>query len=345
MPDPRFFEIGSKIGLDQVAALSFSKRSSSEKKGSGFVEACAPLSFTSDPVKGVGKAAFFSDRRYLGKLQKTGAEYVFVTADFIEYLPETSVPLICAAPQAAWARLASKLYTPRRHEGSAAVHPSVRLESNVTLGIGVVIGQDVEIGAGTRIEAYAVIGPGCKIGRDCVIGAHSTIYCALLGDRVQLASGVRIGESGFGVSGDAQGLVDVPQLGRVILQDDVSIGAGTCVDRGAFDDTVIGESTKIDNMVQIAHNVRIGRNVIVAAHAGLSGSVNVGDGAMFGGRAGIVDHIDIGKGARIGAGCVVFKDVEAGQMVSGYPARPSRRFLREMVWLEKNAAAAGKDKG
>ncbi|HVZ29149.1 MAG TPA: UDP-3-O-(3-hydroxymyristoyl)glucosamine N-acyltransferase [Asticcacaulis sp.] len=345
MPDPRFFEIGSKIGLDQVAALSFSKLFNAEKKGSGFVEACAPLSFTTDPVKGAGKAAFFSDRRYLGKLQKTGAEYVFVTQEFAEQLPETSIPLISPAPQAAWSRLAGKLYTPRRHEGAAAVHPSARLEEGVTVGVGAVIGQGAEIGAGTRIEAYAVIGPGVRIGRNCLIGAHSTLYCTLLGDRVQLSSGVRIGESGFGVSGDAQGLVDVPQLGRVILQDDVSIGANTCVDRGAFDDTVIGESTKIDNMVQIAHNVRIGRNVIVAAHAGLSGSVNVGDGAMFGGRAGIVDHIDIGKGAKIGAGCVVFKDVEDGQMVSGYPARPSRRFLREMVWLEKSAAAASKDKG
>jgi UDP-3-O-[3-hydroxymyristoyl] glucosamine N-acyltransferase len=345
MPDPRFFEIGSKISLDQVAALSFSKLFDADKKGSGFVEACAPLSFTTDPAQGVGRAAFFSDRRYLGKLQKTGAEYVFITPEFVEHLPETSVALISPAPQAAWARLAAKLYAPRRHEGSAAIHPSARLEPGVTVGVGAVIGQGAQIGVNTRIEAYAVIGPGCQIGRDCLIGAHSTIYCALIGDRVQLSSGVRIGEHGFGVSGDAQGLVDVPQLGRVILQDDVSIGAGTCVDRGAFDDTVIGESTKIDNMVQIAHNVRIGRNVIVAAHAGLSGSVNVGDGAMFGGRAGIVDHIDIGKGAKIGAGCVVFKDVEDGQMVSGYPARPSRRFLREMVWLEKNAAAASKDKG
>jgi UDP-3-O-[3-hydroxymyristoyl] glucosamine N-acyltransferase len=208
----------------------------------------------------------------------------------------------------------------------------------VSLGVGVVIGQDVEIGAGTRIEAYAVIGPGVRIGRNCRIGAHSTVYCALIGDRVQLSSGVRVGEAGFGVSGDAKGLVDVPQLGRVILQDDVSIGANTCIDRGAFDDTIVGEATKIDNLVQIAHNVRIGRNCIVAAHAGLSGSVEVGDGAMFGGRAGVVDHLHVGAGAKIGAGSCVFKDVSAGQTVSGYPARSSRQFLRETVWLEKHAA-------
>jgi len=309
-----------------------------EKKGSGSVTACAPLSFG-----GMGMAAFFSDRRYLTDLRRTEAEFVFVTPDYVEHVPPLSVALVTASPQAAWARVAAQLYRPRRHDGEKAVHPSVKMEADVTLGIGVVIGQDVEIGAGTRIEAYAVIGPGCRIGRNCRIGAHSTIYCTLIGDRVQVLSGAHIGEAGFGVSGDAMGLVDVPQLGRVILQDDVSIGSGTCIDRGAYDDTVIGEATKIDNMVQIGHNCRIGRNCILAAHTGISGSVTVGDGAMFGGRAGVIDHIDVGEGARIAAGACVFKDVPAATMVSGFPARPSRQFLREMLWLEKNAMT--KDKG
>lgn len=340
MPDLRFFEVGSKIDVDQAAVLTSARLTVPEKKGSGFIEACAPLSFSGASGDRRGTAAFFSDRRYLNQLKSTRAEFVFVTQAFADHVPESSVALVCGSPQAAWSRLAAALYTPRTHDGPAAVHPTVRLEEGVTLGVGVVIGQDAEIGAGTRIEAYAVIGPGCRVGRNARIGAHSTVYCALLGDRVRLASGVRIGEAGFGVSGDAKGLVDVPQLGRVILQDDVSVGAGTCVDRGAFEDTVVGEATKIDNLVQIAHNVRIGRNCIVAAHAGLSGSVRVGDGAMFGGRAGIVDHIEIGEGAKIGAGSAVFKDVAGGQMVSGYPARPSRQFLRETVWLEKNAAGA-----
>ncbi len=338
MPDPRFFDIGSKIDLDQVVALTSSRLIAPETKGSGFVTACAPLSFG-----GSGKAAFFGDRRYLTNLHRTEAEFVFVPADYVEHVPPASVALVTASPQAAWARVATQLYRPRRHEGTQAIHPSVKIEHGVTLGIGVVIGQDVEIGAGTRIEAYAVIGPGCRIGRDCRIGAHSTIYCALIGDRVQVLSGAHIGEAGFGVSGDAKGLVDVPQLGRVILQDDVSVGSGTCIDRGAFDDTIIGEATKIDNMVQIGHNCRIGRNCILAAHTGISGSVTVGDGAMFGGRAGVIDHIDIGAGAKIAAGACVFKDVPATTMVSGFPARPSRQFLREMLWLEKNAMT--KDKG
>ncbi len=338
MPDLRFFEVGSKIDVDQAMGLTSTRLLSPDRKGSGFIEACAPLSF-GGLDGGQGRAAFFSDRRYLAKLQRTRAEYVFVTPDFAGHVPEGSVALIGASPQAAWSRLAAKLYRPRIHDGSQAVHPSVRCEDGVSLGVGVVIGQDAEIGAGTRIEAYAVIGPGVRIGRNCRIGAHSTIYCAMIGDRVQLSSGVRIGEAGFGVSGDGKGLVDVPQLGRVILQDDVSVGAGTCIDRGAFDDTIVGEATKIDNLVQIAHNVRIGRNCIVAAHTGLSGSVEVGDGAMFGGRAGVVDHLRIGAGGKIGAGSCVFKDVADGQTVSGYPARASRQFLRETVWLEKHAAS------
>ncbi|HWU50773.1 MAG TPA: UDP-3-O-(3-hydroxymyristoyl)glucosamine N-acyltransferase [Asticcacaulis sp.] len=342
MPDPRFFEVGTKLDLDQALTLTQARLVRPDAKGSGFIEACAPLSLSGDVSLGVGRAAFFGDRRYLAQLHRTAAEYVFVTADFVDHAPRTVTAIICAQPQAAWSRVAGRLYRPRVHDGAQAVHPSARLEEGVQLGVGVVIGQDVEIGAGTRIEAYAVIGPGCRIGRDGRIGAHATVYCALLGDRVQLASGARIGEAGFGVSGDARGLVDVPQLGRVILQDDVSIGAGTCVDRGAFEDTVIGEATKIDNMVQIAHNVHLGRNCIVAAHSGLSGSVVVGDGAMFGGRAGIIDHITIGPGAKVAAGASVFKDVPSGVTVSGFPARPSRQFLREMVWLEKNAI---KDKG
>ncbi len=343
MPDLRFFDIGSKIGLDQVAAITSSRLASPDRRGSGSVTACAPLALSGAGFSGEGKASYFSDHRYLNSLHRTVAEFVFVPEKYVEHVPETSVPLIVASPQAAWARLASRLYSQRVHAGTAAIHPSAKLEQGVSLGVGVVIGQDVEIGAGTRIEAYAVIGPGCRIGRDCRIGAHATLFCTLIGDRVQILSGARIGESGFGVSGDAQGLVDVPQLGRVILQDGVSIGAETCIDRGAYEDTVIGESTKIDNMVQIGHNCRLGRNCIVAAHSGLSGSVTVGDGAMFGGRAGIIDHIEIGTGAKVAAGAVVYKDVDPGATVSGFPARPSRQFLREMVWLEKNAS--NKDKG
>ncbi len=155
-------------------------------------------------------------------------------------------------------------------------------------------------------------------------------------------AGVVIGEAGFGVAVSRSGAVDVPQLGRVIIQDGVSIGAGTCIDRGAWADTVIGENSKIDNLVQIAHNVQLGRNCILAGQVGLSGSVVVGDGVMFGGRAGIADHLTIGAGAQIAAAAGVMHDVPAGERWAGAPAKPLRQFMRESAWLARMASGRGK---
>jgi UDP-3-O-[3-hydroxymyristoyl] glucosamine N-acyltransferase len=337
MPDLRFFKIAPPVDLSTALQISGARWPADRASLGGQIAVCAPLA--SADREG---AAFFSDKRYLASLKSSRAAFVFVGEANADAVPETATPLITASPQAAWSRLAAHLYHPLRHEGTAPIHPSARIESGVEIGVGVVIGQGAEIGKGTRLEAYSVIGPGVAIGRDGFIGSHASVHCALLGDRVTIAAGARIGESGFGVSGDAKGLVDVPQLGRVLLQDDVSIGAGTCVDRGAYDDTVIGEGSKIDNMVQIAHNVRIGRHCIIAAHSGISGSVIVGDGAMFGGRAGIIDHIKIGAGAKIAAGAIVLRDVPAGEMWSGHPAKLLRQFLRETAWLSKQVATREK---
>ncbi len=205
------------------------------------------------------------------------------------------------------------------------------------LGPGVVVGPGAAIGAGTEVGAHAVIGPGVQIGRHGRIGPHAVIGCALIGDRVRILAGAVVGEAGFGVAGSKEGAMDMPQLGRVILQDGVTIGANACIDRGAYDDTVIGENTKIDNLVQVAHNVRIGRNCVLAAHTGISGSVTVGDGVMFGGRAGIADHVDIGAGAKIAAASGVMKNVPAGEVWGGSPARSLRKWMRETAWLAAQA--------
>jgi UDP-3-O-[3-hydroxymyristoyl] glucosamine N-acyltransferase len=216
------------------------------------------------------------------------------------------------------------------------------IEPGVTIAPGVVIGAGAAIGRGTRIAANAVIGPGVQIGRDCEIGPGASLSFCLLGDRVRISSSAVIGEAGFGVAGSSRGLVEIPQFGRVILQDDVSVGANTCIDRGAYDDTVIGEGTKIDNLVQIGHNTRIGRHCVLAGHVGISGSVTIGDGSQLGGKAGVTDHVRIGAGCKLAAASWAMNDIPDGEVWGGQPARPHRRFLRETMWLAKEA---GKRRG
>ena len=217
----------------------------------------------------------------------------------------------------------------------ACVHPTARLESGVTVDPGAVIGPRAEIGAGTLINAGAVIGPAVRIGRQCVIGPNTSVINSLIGDRVIIHPGCHIGQDGFGYVMGAAGHRKVLQLGRVIIQDDVEIGAGTAIDRGANRDTVIGEGTKIDNLVQIGHNVSIGRHCIIVAQCGISGSVVIEDRVILAGKVGLPDNVTIGEGAIVGAGSGVMSDVPAGEKWLGYPAMRGREFLRSMMTLRQ----------
>jgi UDP-3-O-[3-hydroxymyristoyl] glucosamine N-acyltransferase len=227
---------------------------------------------------------------------------------------------------------------------SAVVHPSARLESGVTVEPGAVIGPRAEIGAASVIGAGALIGPNVHVGRDCAIGPHVSITHALIGDRVIVHPGCRIGQDGFGYLMGAAGHVKVPQIGRVIIQDDVEIGANTTIDRGAMSDTVIGEGTKIDNLVQIAHNVLIGRHCVLASQTGISGSAVIEDNVMTGGQVGIADHVTIGAGAALGAKAGVMHDAPAGARWVGAPAKPVKQFFREVAALERLAGQSGTGK-
>ena len=336
MVDPRFYEALGPVTLADLARLAGAELADLAD-GARTVTGVAPLHRA-----GVGDASFLADRRYLAGLRETRAGAVFVARDHADEAPAGAARLLTPEPQAAYARAAPRLHHLRSHpENAPCVHPEARLEPGVRLGPSVVVGPDAAIGVGTEIGAHAVIGPGVQIGRHGSIGAHAVICCALVGDRVRILAGAVVGEAGFGVAGSREGALDMPQLGRVILQDGVTVGANSCIDRGAYDDTVVGENTKIDNLVQVAHNVRIGRSCVLAAHTGISGSVTVGDGVAFGGRAGIADHVTIGSGAKIAAASGVMKNVPAGEVWGGSPARSLRRWMRETAWLAAQVKKTG----
>jgi UDP-3-O-[3-hydroxymyristoyl] glucosamine N-acyltransferase len=238
----------------------------------------------------------------------------------------------------------SSLFEAQGIATGALVHPTARLESGVTIDPGAVIGPRAEIGSGSVIGAGTVVGPNVHIGRACAIAPGVSIIHALIGDRVIIHPGCRIGQDGFGYLTGAAGHVKVPQIGRVIIQDDVEIGANTTIDRGTMSDTVIGEGTKIDNLVQIAHNVTIGRHCVLASQTGISGSAVIGDNVMTGGQVGIADHVTIGAGAALGAKAGVMHDTPAGARWVGAPAKPVKQFFREVAALERLAGHGGAGK-
>ncbi len=328
MPDSRFFDT-----LEPMTTEGLAERIGGTllRGGGVLIHAVAPLA-TAD----ARSVAFLSDRKLAQALAETRAGCVIVSAAAAELAPAGAAVIVSSEPQAAWARASALLHRPVMLDRAASFAEAAE-DDSVMIEPGAVIGKGARIGRGTRIGANSVIGPGVQIGRDCHIGAGVTVGFALIGDRVRLLAGARIGEAGFGAAASSAGPVDIPQLGRVILQDGVSVGANSCIDRGAYDDTVVGENSKIDNLVMIGHNCVIGRNALMAAQTGISGSVTVGDNVMFGGKAGVGDHLTIGQGARIAAGAGLLSDVPPGETWSGYPARPLRQFLRETVWLSKQS--------
>ena len=332
MPDPRFFEDLGPVPLAELARLTGAELASGAER---LVNRVAVLAHA-----GPDSVTFLSDRSYAAELARARPGACFLPPGAAELATDGCVALITPNPQGAYALAAQRLHRPRTG-GVQAVASDARVEEDVVLGAGAVVGAAAQIGRGTRIGANSVIGPGVAIGRDCDIGPNVTIGFTLIGDRVRILAGAVIGEPGFGATVGPKGLIDIPQLGRVIIQDGVSIGANTTIDRGAFEDTVIGENTKIDNLVQIAHNVRVGRNCVMAAHTGISGSVTIGDGAQYGGQSGVADHLTIGAGARLAAASGLMKDIPAGETWGGMPARPLRTWLKETAWLARMAHRRG----
>jgi UDP-3-O-[3-hydroxymyristoyl] glucosamine N-acyltransferase len=290
--------------------------------------------------------AYMDHARYADSLRATLAGACIVSKRFAHMVPSRTVALVVSNPYLAYAKLLALLHPdalqPRPvlgRAGTAAigcfVHPASQIGSGVVLDPGVVIGERVVVGAGTTLGAHVVLGPDVVIGRDCSIGPGVTIARCDLGDRVIIHPGVRIGQDGFGFAMGATGHLKVPQLGRVVIGNDVEIGANSTVDRGSGRDTVIGDGTKVDNLVQIAHNVRIGRHCVIVAQVGIAGSTVLEDGVAVGGQSAIAGHLHIGRGAQLAAASRLMRNVPAGERWGGMPAKPLREWLREQVTLTK----------
>ena len=239
----------------------------------------------------------------------------------------------CDNPRLGFARIAARLHSERKIDIETGVHGQAQIGERVNIHPSAIIGERALIGEGSSIGAGVVIGPGVEIGTDAVIDAHVVITCALIGRGVKVKPGAKLGQSGFGFVEADSGLEAVPQLGRLLIGDNVEIGANTTLDRGTLDDTKIGDGTKIDNLVQIGHNVVIGRHCVIAAQVGVAGSTRIGDGVMIGGQAGLADHLEIGDEVQIAAKAGVMCSVPSGEKWGGYPARPIRRWLKETATL------------
>lgn len=340
MAQRTFFEQPPWSTLADIAALTKARlvdasRSGQPVKGLASLDQAGPMHLT-----------FFDNLKYADQLASTKAGACLVSERFEASVPTHVAVLRAVHPFREFVNIARELYSdtlrPQSWFGnagiapSAVIHPTAHLEDGVIVDPLAVIGPNVEIGTGTVIGAGAVIAADVRIGRDCSVGARTSIQFALIGNNVLIHPGCSIGQDGYGfVFFGPDGHLKVPQTGRVLIQNDVEIGSGTTIDRGSLRDTIIGEGTKIDNLVQIGHNVTIGRHCLLAAQIGLAGSLTIGDNVALGAKVGINNHVRIGDGAQVTAMSGVKDDIPANGRWGGFFAKPTKQWFREIVALER----------
>lgn len=333
MADARFFSNHGPFTVSDLAAATGAALSA-RVDGSYVLNDVSPLDRAS-----ATDVSFFDNSKYIDQFTNSHAGACFLRSKYADSAPKTMIALLTEDPYRCYAIAAQKFYPPVKGlsaiASSAVIDPSATLGNGVGIGPGAVIGAHVKIGARSSIGANTVIADGVEIGENTHIGAVCTLSHAVVGNRVIIHRGVHIGQDGFGFALGREGHIKVPQLGRVLISDDVEIGSGTTIDRGTGPDTSIGEGAKIDNLVQIGHNVQIGRRAVVVAQCGISGSTRVGDGAVLAGQVGLAGHIKIGAGAKIAAKSGVMDDIPPGSSYGGYPAVPVVDWHRQTIALSR----------
>lgn len=331
MADPRFFQKQAPQTLSTLAEIA-----GGMLKGDGdkTIDDVASLD-----QAGPGQISFFDNIRYKESFVASKAGACIVSEKASAFAPDGMALIISSNPYKSYALVAQSFYPDHYPDAeisqAAHVDPSAQIGKGCVIEAGAVIKANAMIGEGCWIEANAVIGEGVEIGPKTRIGVNATVSHAVIGAGTRLYTGVRVGQDGFGFAIDPAGHVKVPQLGRVMIGDHVEIGANSCIDRGAGPDTVIGDGAWIDNLVQIGHNVKVGKGCVLVAQSGVAGSTVMEDFSVLAAQAGVAGHLRIGKGARIGAKAGVMRDVPAGEEQLGAPAMPVREFMKQVATLNR----------
>jgi len=339
MADPRFFSNAGPFNIDQLAEIARAHVAGANVGQRQFIDVY-PLSDANR-----SHVSFLDNKLYKDAFTVSNAGVCIIHPDMEARAPKHMALLLTEDPYRAYARVASAFYPRTGDRNSVSVNALIdeqaALGQNCHVAPGAVIEREAKIGVGCNIGANAVIGEGCTLGDYSVVGANASLTYCDIGERAIIHAGVRIGEDGFGFAMGPQGHLKVPQLGRVLIGNDVEIGANSTIDRGTGPDTTIGNGVKIDNLVQIAHNVEIGNNCIIVSQVGISGSTRIGDFAVLAGQVGVAGHLTIGPGARIAAQSGIMRNVDPGATVGGSPARPMKSYLREVATLQRIAAKKG----
>ena len=288
---------------------------------------------------GAMNLSMLHQKKYLSALKQSSAGACIMAPEYVDYAPKHMHLLLHKNPYKAYALITQAFYPgePIQHfiAPTAYISPSASIGEQCQIEHGAYIGHEVTIGARCKIGVNTFIGDGVVLGDDCLIENNVSICNTVMGHKVLVYPGARIGQDGFGFASDAAGHYKIPHLGGVVIGNDVEIGANTCIDRGSLGNTVIGDCCRLDNLVQIGHNVKVGKGSVIVAQVGIAGSTELDEFVTLAGQVGVIGHLKIGKNATILVGSMVLQDVDAGARVGGFPAMPDRHWLKQIHTLKK----------